>query len=134
MVMPGISVAVVFVRSITFLGQRDCVHLCRDAPHALRRTQTKVGLCNVKVVRGRPQGRRCEKNRISSSISKILKSSWLRGGQILKLVLKPSKEPEAQNPQKTAVLRILGARGRLQYGLGGQLDTTFGDASLAHGG
>ena len=40
-VMPGISVAVGFVRSITFLGQRDCVHLCRDAPHALlRRTQT----------------------------------------------------------------------------------------------
>jgi len=29
-------------------------------------------------------------------------------GQILKLVLKPAKEPEAQNPQKSAVLRILG--------------------------
>ena len=49
-----------------------------------------------------------EKVRFSSSISKILKSSWLLRGQIPKLVLKPAKEPEAQNPQKSAVLRILG--------------------------
>ena len=48
-----------------------------------------------------------EKVRFSTSISKILKSSWLLG-QIPKLVLKPAKEPEAQNPQKSAVLRILG--------------------------
>ena len=50
----------------------------------------------------------CEKIRFTSSISKILKSSWLLRRQISKLVLKPAKEPEAQNPQKTAVLRILG--------------------------
>jgi len=44
--------------------------------------------------------------------SNLKKSSfgrfWLFGGAILKLVLKPAKEPEAQNPQKSAILRILG--------------------------